>query len=85
MRKIALRFIQPRSGIMRAHMTCDKQIWSLDHHWNLQILTISTYLKEVNYAIVRFATLTAPMRVGNRPCSFGLRKAFFESINTLHF
>nr|CCA28062.1 AlNc14C1049G12740 [Albugo laibachii Nc14] len=31
MRKRALRFIRPRSGIVRAHLTCDKQIWSFAH------------------------------------------------------
>nr|CCA22093.1 AlNc14C143G7318 [Albugo laibachii Nc14] len=31
MRKRALRINRPRSGIVWAHMTCDKQIWSLAH------------------------------------------------------
>nr|CCA24649.1 AlNc14C250G9638 [Albugo laibachii Nc14] len=36
MRKRAFRFIRPRSGIVRAHMTCEKKIWSLAHQLKLK-------------------------------------------------
>nr|CCA26870.1 AlNc14C425G11552 [Albugo laibachii Nc14] len=34
MRKRDLRLIRPRSGIVLAQLTCDKQIWSLAHVLN---------------------------------------------------
>nr|CCA15850.1 AlNc14C16G1735 [Albugo laibachii Nc14] len=37
-----LRLIRPRSGIVLAHLTCDKQIWSLAHLLNPTESTCNT-------------------------------------------